>query len=206
MVGSAGKATTNAQAAPVFEYRPRMGIVAAETANTYIFAPEDFSDKTFVAPLSAGFAVARSLAPKLSIETGVTYTYLLTLFKNNQIDAKLHLHYLGIPLRFVYDFSKNNKWTFYTSAGGMIEKGLWSVYVQNQNFTNSLITTTVTDKIQGFQFSVNSSVCGAYSIYKNASVYFEPKISYYFENNQPISIRSENSLVIGFEGGLRYKF
>lgn len=206
MVGSAGKASANTQAVPVLEYRPRMGIVAAPTTSATIFAPEDFSDKTFVAPLTAGFAIARNLSPKLSIESGVSYTYLLTIFKNNQIDAKLNLHYLGIPIRMVYDFSKNKKWTFYTSAGGMIEKGLWSVYVQHQSFSNNLITTTVTDKIDGFQFSINGSLGGAYSVYKNASVYFEPKISYYFDTNQPISIRTENSLVLGFEGGLRYKF
>jgi hypothetical protein len=111
-----------------------------------------------------------------------------------------------LPLRFAYNFSTNNKWSIYAAVGGMIEKGLWSVYVQNQNNLNSIITTTVSDKINGWQFSLNSAIGGAYNIYKNTAIYFEPKLSYYFDNNQPISIRTENKLVIGFEGGLRYKF
>jgi hypothetical protein len=208
MVGSAGKSNTNTnlQSAPVFDYSPRMGIVSAERATTYIFAPEDFSDKTYLAPVSAGFAVARKISPVLSLESGVNYTYLLTMFKNNTIDSKLHLHYIGLPVRVVYDFLNNNKWSFYAAAGGMVEKGLWSVYVQNQNNPNSVITTTVSDKINGWQYSVNTSVGGAYNIYKNAAIYFEPKLSYYFDTNQPISIRTVTNVVVGFEGGLRYKF
>jgi hypothetical protein len=208
MVGSAGKSNTNTnlESAPVFDYSPRMGIVSAERATTYIFAPEDFSDKTYLAPVSAGFAVARKISPVLSLESGVNYTYLLTMFKNNTIDSKLHLHYIGLPVRVVYDFLNNNKWSFYAAAGGMVEKGLWSVYVQNQNNPNSVITTTVSDKINGWQYSVNTSVGGAYNIYKNAAIYFEPKLSYYFDTNQPISIRTVTNVVVGFEGGLRYKF
>jgi len=206
MVGSAGKSNSNTMSAPVLDYSPRMGVVAAKNANTYIFAPEDFSDKTYLAPVAAGFAIARKISPVLSVESGITYTYLLTMFKNNTIDSKLHLHYIGLPVRAVYDFSTNNKWSFYTAVGGMVEKGLWSIYVQNQNNPNSIITTTVSDKINGWQFSLNTSVGGAYSIYKNTAIYFEPKLSYYFDTDQPISIRTENKLVIGFEGGLRYKF
>jgi len=206
MVGSAGKTNSTSQATPVFDYSPRMGIVSAEKASTYIFTPEDFSDKTYLAPVSVGFAIARTISPELSIESGISYSYLLTMFKSNSIDSKLNLHYVGLPVRVVYDFLKNNKWSFYTAAGGMIEKGVWSVYVQNQNYPNSIITTTVTDKINGFQYSLNASVGSNYRIFKNASIYFEPKISYYFDTNQPISIRTVTNVIVGFEGGLRYKF
>jgi len=208
MVGSAGKTNTNTNllSAPVFDYSPRMGIVAVENASTYIFAPEDFTDKTYLAPVSAGLAIARNISSSWSIESGVTYTYLLTNFKNNTVESKLHLHYIGLPVRVVFDLVKNTKWSIYAAAGGMVEKGLWSVYVQNQNYQTSVITTTVSDKISGWQYSINASIGGAYSIYKNTAIYFEPKLSYYFDTNQPISIRSANKYVIGFEGGLRYKF
>ncbi len=208
MVGSAGRTNTNTNllSAPVFDYSPRMGIVAAERATTYIFAPEDFTDKTYLAPVSAGLAIARNISSAWSIESGITYTYLLTSFKNNTVDSKLHLHYIGLPARVVFDFVKNKKWSAYAATGGMVEKGLWSVYVQNQNYGSSIITTTVSDKISGWQYSINASIGGAYSIYKNTAIYFEPKLSYYFDTNQPISIRSANKYVIGFEGGVRYKF
>jgi len=206
MVGSAGKTNSNSISSPVLDYRPRMGIVSAERATTYIFAPEYFSDKTYMSPVSAGFALAHNVSPNWSIESGITYTYLLTMFKNNTVDSKLHLHYIGLPVRVVYDFLNSNKWSFYAAAGGMVEKGVWSVYVQNQNYPNSIINTTVTDKISGWQYSANTSVGGAYNIYKNAAIYFEPKLSYYFDTDQPISIRTVTNVIVGFEGGLRYKF
>jgi hypothetical protein len=53
---------------------------------------------------------------------------------------------------------------------------------------------------------VNAALGGEYTLAKSAAIYFEPKISYYFDNNQPLSTRTENKLIIGFEGGLRYKF
>jgi len=206
MVGSAGSSSNNTLSAPTLDYMPRAGIVAVESASTYIFAPEDFTSKSYLAPVSVGAAIAYSISKSTSIQSGLTYTYLVTSFDNNTVDSKLHLHYVGLPLRIIYNFSQTNKWSFYGSVGTMIEKGIWSVYVQNQNYPNSTITTTVTDKIKGWQYSVNSSVGTAYNIQKNTAIYFEPKISYYFDSNQPISIRTENKLVIGFEGGLRYKF
>lgn len=215
MASSAGKSnSTNNQVAIESDFRSSVGslnslgtgLMKAKTLNTYIFPPESFSDKTYMAPVSVGLALGRKISDKISIETGVNYTFLHTILKSEQVDAQLKLHYIGIPLRFAYDFLNANKWTVYGTAGGMIEKGVWSVYEQNQHYNNSLITTNIEDKIAGFQFSINGSFGGAYNIYKNTSVYFEPKISYYFDSKQPMSIRTVNMIVVGFEGGFRYRF
>ena len=37
-------------------------------------------------------------------------------------------------------------------------------------------------------------------------VYFEPKCSYFFDNDQPLSIRTDRKLSGGIEGGLRFNF
>jgi hypothetical protein len=214
MVGSAqNSSATNGQVALESDFRASVeapnssvGIVRAKSSNVYIYPPESFSDKTYTPPVSVGFALGRKITKNISVETGINYTYLLSIFKSEQVDARLNLHYMGIPVRFVYDFLKSNKWTVYSTAGGTIEKGLWSVYEQNQHFNNSTITTNIEDKIAGFQYSINGSFGGAYSIYKNSSVYFEPKISYFFDTDQPVSIRTVNTIVVGFEGGFRLKF
>jgi hypothetical protein len=214
MVGSAqNSSATSGQVALESDFRASLGapnsnigIVRAKSSNVYIYPPESFSDKTYTPPVSVGFALGRIITKNISVETGINYTYLLSIFKSEQVDARLNLHYMGIPVRFVYDFLKSNKWTVYSTAGGTIEKGLWSVYEQNQHFNNSTITTNIEDKIAGLQYSINGSFGGAYSIYKNGSVYFEPKISYFFDTDQPVSIRTVNTIVVGFEGGFRYRF
>lgn len=207
MVGGTGKSSQTSNAVlQTTTLRPRMSIVKAEKSSAYIFSPEEFTDKTYMAPLTAGLAVSRSIGKKLSIETGINYSYLLSTFKNNQLSANLNLHYMGIPARIAYQLTSGSKWNMYAAAGGMVEKGLWSVYVQEQKFESQTITTTVSNKIDGFQWSVNAAIGGEYILARSAAIYFEPKVSYYFDNNQPISSRTVNKLVIGFEGGLRYKF
>jgi len=37
-------------------------------------------------------------------------------------------------------------------------------------------------------------------------LYVEPRFSYYFDNNQPVSIRTDRPVSIGIGGGLRYSF
>ena len=100
----------------------------------------------------------------------------------------------------------NSKWKVYGSAGGMVEKGLRSIYIQEQHFGNQIITTTASTKIDGLQWSLNATIGGAYRLSDGIDVYFEPKCSYFFDNDQPLSIRTDRKLSGGIEGGLRFNF
>ncbi|MDR2691614.1 MAG: porin family protein, partial [Dysgonamonadaceae bacterium] len=59
------------------------------------------------------------------------------------------------------------------------------------------------EKISGLQYSISFAPGIDYRIYRNYSVYFEPAISYYFDNKQPVSARTERPVVIGLNVGLR---
>jgi len=174
--------------------------------NTSILSPADFSDRTYTAPISFGFTASKKLSKILSLETGLTYTYLLTKFESMNYNADLNLHYLGIPMNLSAQIWKNQKWGVYGSGGAMVEKGLRSVYVQNQHVGNQIITTTASTKIEGLQWSLNAALGVTYNIYKDIDIYLEPKFSYYFDNNQPISIRTDREIIVGVEGGFRYNF
>lgn len=183
-------------------------IVSAVTSYTSIMAPKDFSKIIYNSPLSFGLVVRKNLDKTISLESGLVYTYLLTNFENNgmqQNNARLHLHYIGVPLNLVGLVWRNSKWDIYFSGGTMVEKGVRSVYVQNQSYLNQTITTTVSSNIAGFQWSVNGAIGTTYKIQRNIGLYFEPKLSYYFDNNQPRSIRTDTPLVLGFTAGLRYQ-
>lgn len=184
----------------------RSSIVRAPTMNTSILSPADFSDRTYTAPISFGFTASKKLSKILSLETGLTYTYLLTKFESMNYNADLNLHYLGIPMNLSAQIWKNQKWGVYGSGGAMVEKGLRSVYVQNQHVGNQIITTTASTKIEGLQWSLNAALGVTYNIYKDIDIYLEPKFSYYFDNNQPISIRTDREIIVGVEGGFRYNF
>jgi len=205
-VGSGGGGSASSQKNVFYGMSGKMSIVRAATVNTSILTPSDFSDKTFFSPLSVGAKVSKHFGDVFSIETGFSYTYLLTKFKSDNYNAALHLHYLGLPVQMVVKIWGNSKWKVYGSAGGMVEKGLRSIYIQEQHFGNQIITTTASTKIDGFQWSLNAAIGGAYRLSDGIDVYFEPKCSYYFDNDQPLSIRTDRKLSGGIEGGLRFNF
>jgi len=183
-------------------------LVDVATSFTTILAPNDFTSIVNSPPISFGLVVRKNLDEVWSVESGLVYTYLLTTYDNQNMqrsDAKLHLHYVGIPVSLVARVWKNQKWDVYLAAGAMLEKGIQSNYIQNQYVGNQTYTTTVKSKINGLQESLNGSIGANYKLQSKLGIYFEPKISYYLDNNQPMSARTEQPIVIGFIAGLRFE-
>ena len=182
---------------------------AANTNYTSIMATNDFTTKTYNAPLSFGLTVRKQLNKTLSLESGLVYTYLLSTFENSGVqrsEAKLHLHYIGIPVNLITELWENSKWEVYLSTGFMAEKGIQSLYVQSQYFGTEVVTTTAKTNINGIQWSINGGVGVTYKIKRQLGVYFEPKFSRYFDNNQPVSARTDHPFVFGLSAGLRIGF
>ena len=182
---------------------------AANTNYTSIMATNDFTKKTYNDPLSFGLTVRKQLNKTLSLESGLVYTYLLSTFENSGVqrsEAKLHLHYIGIPVNLITELWENSKWEVYLSTGFMAEKGIQSLYVQSQYFGTEAVTTTAKTNINGIQWSINGGVGVSYKIKRQLGVYFEPKFSRYFENNQPVSARTDHPFVFGLSAGLRIGF
>jgi hypothetical protein len=182
---------------------------AANTNYTSIMATNDFTKKTYNDPLSFGLTVRKQLNKTLSMESGLVYTYLLSTFENSGVqrsEAKLHLHYIGIPVNLITELWENSKWEVYLSTGFMAEKGIQSLYVQSQYFGTEAVTTTAKTNINGIQWSINGGVGVTYKIKRQLGVYFEPKFSRYFDNNQPVSARTDHPFVFGLSAGLRIGF
>ena len=170
----------------------------------------DFSEMDHSLPLSFGVNVRKDINKYIGIETGLTYTYLSSKFRKKAIkslEARQELHYLGIPVNVVLYLWNSSNWNIYLSAGGMVEKGLTYKYTEDIYDKNNS-TAVVHDKgsISGLQWSLNASLGASYMFYNDWSIYFEPRFSYYFDNKQPISIRTEKPSVFGLGAGLRYKF
>ena len=206
--GSGGSASLSGSNDMLFAEIGDRFMVNAETRYTQILTPNDFANKSFMEPVSFGLTIRKELNKNISFETGLMYTYLLSTFEENgfsHYDATLSLHYLGIPLNLIVPVWKNPKWEVYLSGGGMVEKGLRSVYIQNEYIGNQTITTDARTKIDGLQWSVNAALGGAYKIYRNIDLYFEPKFSYFFDNDQPLSARTDRPVVIGLTAGVRFR-
>lgn len=184
-------------------------IVSAGADYTSAYTPNDFTNKEYLPQLSFGLTVQKRFDKVISLETGLIYTYLQSNFSNSgnaTYDAQLNLHYLGIPINLLLQLTQNKHWNIYISGGGTVEKGLRSVYIQNQTIWNRVVTTRAATNINGLQVSISGSLGVSYKIQRNIDIYFEPKFSYYLDSNQPISTRTDHPLVIGINGGLRFGF
>ena len=198
---------------------PQYGV---NVSNTKIYAPGDkvlFPNKAlipegvdgeYLAPLSFGLTLRKNFNKLLGIETGLVYSFLSSNYRWNDstpFDAKQQLHYIGIPVNgIIYIWNGNPKWDVYFSAGAMIEKGLWMNVVRNQYLPDKILSTTQKSNIDGWQCSLTSSIGIGYSFAEKMKLYLEPHLGYYFENDQPVNIRTNRPFVIGFGAGLQYSF
>jgi hypothetical protein len=175
------------------------------------------SEITHLPPLSFGLSVRKNLNSYLAVETGLTYSFLQSEFEENSEwrhrDATQKLHYLGIPLNAVAYLLNKPKWNVYFSLGGMVEKGIMQDYVEHVTLlhpqpdeSQSAYAVLFQEDIPGLQWSLNSSLGIGYRIYRDISIYFEPRIIYYFKNSQPMSARTETPLQVGLNAGLRFEF
>lgn len=180
----------------------------SDAINEEILTYKDFEEVSHNAPLSFGLSMRFPLNERFAIETGVSYTYLSSSFKNKspKRDASLRLHYLGIPVNAVVNIYEADNWRFYASVGVMAEKGIYSYYAQREydDLDNKRKTVSPDTKIPGMQLSAHLSPGAEFRFDKNYSIYIEPKLGYYFDNNQPVSIRTEHPLNVGITAGLRF--
>ncbi|MBC8602576.1 porin family protein [Parabacteroides acidifaciens] len=171
--------------------------------------PESFSNVDCAPPLSFGFTVRKNLNNRIALESGLVYTYLYSKMNESgavSYKATLGLHYLGIPVNLVVKLWDNPNWNVYVSGGFMVEKGLRSLYHLEAYRLDEHKAGTVRSGIHGLQGSLNLSIGVSYRVYRDWNLYLEPRYSYYFDNNQPMSYRTENTTLIGVGAGVRFEF
>lgn len=172
-------------------------------------SPDAYEYVDAALPLSFGVTVRKDFNRYIGLETGLVYTYLasnLDKWGDVRYRSKLELHYLGIPVNLVVSLWQNSRWSVYLSGGFMIEKGLRAKQTEDRFWQTEMKHNVGKYSIDGLQWSLNASAGVSYRFYKNWSFYFEPRFSYYFDNAQPKSIRTENSVIVGVGAGVRFGF
>lgn len=206
--GNAGTPGMHMDALPMANDMPPRKLVSSKVTESYsgILDANDFSDVEHQSPLSVGLVLEKPITDRVSIESGLVYTYLKSIYRDPgsvEKNGTLQLHYLGIPLNARVKAVKKSNWNLYLAAGGMVEKGLRSYYKQEVENLSVITNKTVKSNIDGLQWSLNGGVGFDYKLNKDLSLFVEPKLTYYLENNQPMSARTEQPLNFGVNGGLR---
>ncbi len=163
-------------------------------------------------PVKVGVSVRYHITPKLSVQTGVDYSYLSSDFDfsdgNNDIStAHQALHYIGVPLKAAYSVVQKKKVNLYVVAGGEVEK-----LVKGKCTTTYLYDKKqpdLTEKVSENrpQFSASAAAGVEYNFTDNAGVYVEPGISYYIDNGSDVdNIYKKRPVNFSLSLGLRINF
>ncbi len=174
---------------------------SASTTGSIASSIEQVSGADYSMPLSFGLQVRYALSDRISVGTGISYTYLESTFdalvnKEAFKSTSSQLHYFGIPVNIYYDFARAKKVNFYATVGGAVEKCVKFRYVYGSN--------VLSDNVKGMQLSASLGVGLEYKFIPRLSVYFDPSVSYYFDNDQPLSIRTSQPFQMNFQLGFRF--
>lgn len=174
---------------------------------------ESDTKSTFGIPVSAGIGIKLDFNPKWSLGTGISYTFLSRKFSGTYTkvseeglgnliipsDISNTQHYIGIPVNVYYNILDNRYVNFYAYAGGAVEMCLADRY--------EVLSASIIHKEdpKGVQLSAGIGIGVEFMLGKHAGLYIDPSLRYYFNNNQPKSIRTVQPLMLGFEMGMRFR-
>lgn len=184
------------------------------TASTDIFVEDKTkslsSERHHRQPVRVGAMLRYNLSERWALESGLTYTKLATESslgdKSDYYDERTTLHYLGIPLNAVFDIWQTKRFTFYLSAGGMVEKCISGSTRTDYFLDKSLIHTQRSDtNIKPLQWSANAAAGAQFNFTPFMAIYAEPSITYRLDNGTKIeTLYNERPLDFNLNVGLRF--
>ena len=115
---------------------------------------------------------------------------------------------MGIPIKIHRNIWQNSTFSFYASAGGMIEKcvsgSLETIYVTD-NDQREVENHSVNE--HPLQWSLTAAVGGQVNLLRHIGLFVEPGIAYYFDDNSLLeTIRKEHPFNFNLQFGLRFSF
>lgn len=171
---------------------------------------EGTNSDSYSLPLSFGVGLRYRITNWFGVGIGVNYTLLGKKVSGvyydeksgpHSIDMKNSQHYIGIPLDVYFSMFRTPRWDVYASLGGSVEKCVLNSYsgmLEGENVSHK-------PKVGGVQTSLKAGFGLEFSPVDFLGIYIDPSVRYYFNNDQPRSIRTAQPLAFGVEAGLRFR-
>ena len=163
-------------------------------------------------PVHAGVSIAYRINDRVSVETGIAYSYLSADIHEGSdsyyFAGEQSLHYVGIPVGVRVRAMSWKNFDIYVGAEFEADKcvsgTLKKSYVNNGQTRDDGHESI---SIRPLQWSVNAGAGVQYNISSMVGIYAEPGLSYYFDNGSNIeTIYSEKPLNFNLNIGLRVSF
>lgn len=148
-------------------------------------------DGDFKMPLTAGVSVERSLGKRFSLEAGLQYNRLhdVALPGGNHT-----YHTLAVPVKLNIQLAGNDKFDFYATAGGSVEKCLAGA--PDNSF-----------KAEPVRLAVAAGVGVRYKLNERFALFAEPSVSHHFETDSSLrTLRTERPTNLNLLCGVRMTY
>ena len=161
-----------------------------------------------IVPVRVGLEVWYPIGEKWRVGSGIIYTRLsrkkTTTYTTGDKSSWMQEHetanYLGIPLEASRILWNRKRWSFYASAGAMIEFNLKSKLRKETDFE---IFTNREFRDRRPQFSALGKLGLQYNVADRIGIYFEPGASYYFNNGTDNNIYMAHPLRFDINLGIK---
>ncbi len=168
-------------------------------------------------PYSFGVTVSKNIVDRLSVETGIVYTYLYSEAVNSSEgyvnEENQQFHFIGVPINFNYQFVEIGKLNLFASIGGMIEKDIHGVYkgkdIGNMgDIASSEGSLSRNVSLKNPQFSIDAGIGASYPLYGGLNIYAKIGGAYYFDakNYEYKTIYSDKKIMLDLNAGIRFQF
>lgn len=141
-------------------------------------------------PITLGLAVNKNIGKHWSLETGLQYSYLKSYFTlgtgNFRVDKEQKLHYIGIPVKFSYQFMRYKRLSAYGSAGTSIQIPLSGKTYADYVVGGKSGYTTDWKTIPSIQWTVNTNIGIQYQFAPKLTLFVEPTLNWYIPNGSEV--------------------
>ena len=160
-------------------------------------------------PINFSMALKYKLNHRFALETGLSYSRLKSEFEmgsnGNTINEQQTIHYLGIPVKGIYNIYNRKTWSFYGSLGLSIEIPVHTPLNTSYYLHGVLEATEKTTIRAPWQWSVGTGLGLQYNFTPNIGLFAEPSLQYYIPTGTQIqTYRTEHPFTFSLPLGIRF--
>jgi len=160
-------------------------------------------------PVNFSIALKYQLNNRFGLETGLSYSRLKSEFEmgsnGNTINEQQTIHYLGIPVKGIYNIYNRKAWSLYGSLGITTEIPLYSPLNTSYYLHGMLEATDKSTIHTPWQWSVGTGLGLQYNFTPNIGLFAEPSLQYYIPTGSDIeTYRTEHPFTFSLPIGIRF--
>ena len=160
-------------------------------------------------PITWSLAICYRLNNRFGLESGLSYSRLTSDFEmgsnGNTINEQQTIHYLGIPVKGIYNIYSKRGWNLYGSLGVTTEIPVYSPLNTSYYLHGILEATDKTTIRAPWQWSVGTGIGLQYNLTPNIGLFAEPSLQYYIPTGSNAeTYRTEHPFTFSMPLGIRF--